>query len=126
MKDRPKQTILFVDDDPMIRRVAERMIGSMGYDSVIAENGRRALDMMEGNDAIDLVVTDHHMPEMGGQELTSNLRSTGGNTKVVMITGDQRVADQVELQEDPNTFFLCKPYSLDAFRKAIKEAIDSE
>lgn len=66
-------SVLVVDDSEMIIKMLGFMISRAGYIVLTADNGRNALELLDGRD-IDLVITDLNMPEMGGIELTREIR----------------------------------------------------
>jgi len=68
-------TILVVDDSEDIRFLLVTLLHSIGYESLEAANGARALDMLDRDPAIRLVLTDFEMPVMDGLELTRRIRA---------------------------------------------------
>jgi signal transduction histidine kinase/CheY-like chemotaxis protein len=65
--------ILVAEDNPVNRKLAERCLSKAGHTVVTAENGRLALEALE-NTAVDLILMDVQMPEMGGLEATQEIR----------------------------------------------------
>ena len=66
------ETILFVDDEAGIRRIAAQMLGDSGYRVLLAEDGAAAVDIFrERWRTIDLVVLDLRMPRMSGRDATA-------------------------------------------------------
>jgi PAS domain S-box-containing protein len=105
-------TILIVDDEEGVREVAERMLHEIGFGTLMAEDGRQALDVLKQTDReIAGVLLDVSMPRMGGQETLRRLRETHPDLPVVMMSGytEQVVADELG-ESSPNTGFLQKPF----------------
>mgnify|MGYP006303769779 CR=1 FL=1 len=66
--------VLFVDDSPTMRRIMVNSLTKIGFEDLIeAENGEDALEKLEGEESVDLILLDWNMPEMNGKELV-NLR----------------------------------------------------
>jgi signal transduction histidine kinase/DNA-binding response OmpR family regulator len=70
---RAPMRILLAEDNPVNRKLAERCLSKAGHTVVTAENGRLALEALE-NTAVDLILMDVQMPEMGGLEATQEIR----------------------------------------------------
>jgi CheY-like chemotaxis protein len=111
-------TILLVDDEEFLRRLLARVLHGAGFDVVQAENGAAALKAVVGLDgALELVVTDIHMPVMNGIEFAREFRPRYPAVPVLFITGrDAGITD------DPAFFdghLLRKPFRSEAFLAAV-------
>lgn len=83
--------VLVIDDEPRVRSAAAEMLGSLGYEVVLASNAREGLDLLEhGLDPV-VVITDHVMPGMTGAELALHLRATRPALAVLIMSGYQGV-----------------------------------
>jgi signal transduction histidine kinase/CheY-like chemotaxis protein len=105
-------TILIVDDEEGVREVAERMLQEIGFCTLAAEDGRKALDLLERAETeIAGVLLDVSMPRMGGQETLLRLRALRPDLPVVMMSGytEQVVAEQLG-ESSQSTGFLQKPF----------------
>jgi two-component system cell cycle sensor histidine kinase/response regulator CckA len=105
-------TLLLVDDDEALRRATRRGLSRHGYAVLEAANGREALRVMgEDGAAVELVVSDLQMPEMGGKELALRLAAEHAGVPVLLMSGypEDAVLDQ-GLQPGA-TFFIQKPFS---------------
>jgi PAS domain S-box-containing protein len=100
------RSILVVEDEPTVRTMAVRTLQDAGYRVHQANDGREALNLIEGSDGkVDLVVTDLGMPEMDGHELALHLRSLRPGLPVLYMSG---YADA-----GTATPFLQKPFAPD-------------
>lgn len=86
-------TILVTEDDANIRRLIKDHLVNSGYLVLEASDGEEALDVMEHHH-IDLLITDVMMPETDGLELTSDLRESGYDFPILMITALETVEDK--------------------------------
>ena len=88
--DLPRGTelILLVEDDDSVRNFARIVLHEKGYRLFEAENGKKALSLIENNGTeIDLLITDMIMPEMNGMDLADQLKKLKPDIKVLFISG---------------------------------------
>jgi two-component system cell cycle sensor histidine kinase/response regulator CckA len=79
--------ILVVDDEAAVRTFVERVLCRAGCDVMLAASGAEALVIAQRESPIDLFVLDLHMPDMNGDELARELRTTEPDIKVLYFTG---------------------------------------
>jgi signal transduction histidine kinase/CheY-like chemotaxis protein len=103
--------VLVVDDEPLVRDMAKRMLGRFGLEVLLAENGAVAVDLMKerGND-VSLVLLDMSMPVMGGAECFKRLREMT-KVPVLLASGYAVEAEAQELLATGAAGFLDKPYT---------------
>lgn len=126
--DEPRgtETILLVEDDPGVRSVASRVLGSLGYRVLEAENGATALRIMEdrGN-AIELVLTDVVMPEMSGREVAEHAKSIDPDVKILFASG---YTEDALLRRNVSTHdvrLLKKPFTPGSLARKVREVLDA-
>ena len=85
--------ILIVEDDRGTRRLVEDVLIDAGYEPIMATNGLEALDVLE-HKHIDLMILDVMMPKMDGFELLSQLRGSGYDLPVLIVTAKQALPDK--------------------------------
>jgi len=119
-------TILYVDDEFYNQRIAGFILGKKGYRVIFAGDGREALEKLKGS-AVDLVITDIHMPGMNGLELLEALRASKSfrNLPVIVITasGREKVARSA-LQKGANGI-LTQPYGSWELQNLIVRFLDA-
>ncbi|MGN6377246.1 MAG: sensor histidine kinase [Sphingomonas sp.] len=81
-------SVLYIDDDAGLRRLAERSLGRRGYDVTLAERGADGVALAAA-ERFDLVAVDHYMPGMDGLETLHRLRSLPAPPPVVYVTGSE-------------------------------------
>jgi CheY-like chemotaxis protein len=119
------ETLLLVEDEPMILRVARTALEKLGYRVLCAGDGLEALELAgRVNGRIDLLVTDIVMPKLGGHELAARLRELRPDTKVLYTSGyaENAIAYSGVLREGVN--FIQKPYSPTALARRVREVLD--
>jgi PAS domain S-box-containing protein len=117
-------TILVVDDEEAVRKVAMRMLSKMGYDCIEAGGGAEALRLYEQNAArISLVLLDLAMPEMSGKETFARLKETDPDVGVLLFSGHPKEAGIKDLLESGAAGFLQKPFLPEQLRAAVAQAL---
>jgi two-component system NtrC family sensor kinase len=104
--------VLVVEDEPAVRRAAQRILERSGYQVQVAEDGVRGLEVLQRDtDGIDLVVTDMVMPGMGGVELWRAAGRGRPGTPLFLFTSGYAEHDLTEeLGEAAGSRFLRKPW----------------
>jgi two-component system cell cycle sensor histidine kinase/response regulator CckA len=119
-----KGTILLVEDEDAVRSFASRALKSRGYTVLEADSGERALEVVEGAAAIDLILSDVVMPSMDGPTLLKELRKRGNMTKVIFISGYAEDAFQKNLEGQTDFAFLPKPFTLKQLAETVKQVME--
>ncbi|QRE75695.1 MHYT domain-containing protein [Methylobacterium aquaticum] len=83
----PAQVVLVVDDDPLVLENTAAMLEDLGHRVIEARSGREALDLMRRARTLDLVLTDHAMPEMTGLQLAARLAAERPGLRLILATG---------------------------------------
>jgi two-component system cell cycle sensor histidine kinase/response regulator CckA len=118
------ETVLVVEDEPMVRAISVESLEMLGYRVLQASNGEEALEVARAfAGAIDLVVSDVVMPLMGGPALVQRLRIERPHVKVLFVSGytDDAIVRQGVLE--PGVEFLQKPFALAALARRIREIL---
>ncbi|MEX0807410.1 MAG: cache domain-containing protein [Dongiaceae bacterium] len=120
------ETVLIVEDDPAVRRIVAGMVASLGYDTHEATDCADALQRLERNGKVDLVLTDIVMPgQIGGWELAQTVRERWPRTRVLLTSGySDRVIGEGE-QANGRTPILTKPYRKRELAHKIREVLQS-
>jgi PAS domain S-box-containing protein len=119
------ETVLLVEDEPMLRELGCMVLGELGYRVLNASNGVDALRVLDEHpdESIDLLVTDVVMPEMGGPELANQMRSRSPRTKVLFCSGYTEDAITRDGKLQRGTSFMQKPYSVATLASRVREVL---
>ena len=115
-----KETVLFADDEELIRDLGRQVLEMGGYTVLLAEDGMRAIEIFRANrESIDLVVLDLTMPQRSGMEVLRAIREIDPGARVVLSSGSPPVEPVY------GTTFLPKPYRADTLAKVVRSALDT-
>ncbi len=121
------ETVLLVEDEPLVRELAVVTLREKGYTILEAANGEEGLRVAREHDGkIDLVLTDVVMPVMGGKEMSDALRSFHPDTKVLFTSGYTKDALGNDGVLRPGIMFLQKPYLTATLARKVREVLDEE
>ena len=116
-------TILVADDDPDIRDILKDTLNSLGARVVTAANGQECLDRAE-TDAPDLILLDIEMPIKNGLEVLKELRQSGSEMSVIMITAYGTIERAVQAMKQGAYDFITKPFELDHVAVVVEKALE--
>jgi CheY-like chemotaxis protein len=122
---RGNETVLIVEDEETVRKLAMRMLKGLGYRILEAPEGGRALLLCEEfKDPIHLILADVVMPGMGGRKLVDRLKEIHPEMKVLYMSGytDNAIVHHGILEEGIN--FIHKPFTLHGLARKVREALD--
>ena len=117
------ETVLVVEDEPVVRGVIMEMLGEQGYRTLEAVDGPSGLRMLRTSERIDLLVTDVGLPGMNGRQLADQARETRPDLKILFITG---YAESVAIADgflQPGMEMITKPFDLDNLSRRIRAMV---
>ncbi len=121
------ETILVVEDDAAVRRVATRVLRAAGYTVLTANNGMAALALLASQGgAVHLVLTDMVMPKMGGLELAARLKELRPDQKVLFTSGYTDDTMRLGGRPDIAAQFIGKPYTGVELTRRVRDVLDLE
>jgi two-component system, cell cycle sensor histidine kinase and response regulator CckA len=124
---RGTETILLVEDEPMVRRLARTVLQDAGYRVLDAGEGDEALSFArEHRNSIHMLVTDVVMPRMSGPELAGRLVREHRGMKVLFMSGYTEEVITGKIVLAPGFAFLQKPFSPVALAAKVREVLDTE
>ena len=122
------ETVLLVEDEPLVRELASKMLHEQGYTVLVAANGAEAWRILQGTTeaTVALLITDVVMPQMSGDALAEQVRRVYPRIKVLFVSGyaTDAIVDHGRL--NPGMHFLSKPFTRAAFARKVREVLDAE
>jgi PAS domain S-box-containing protein len=117
------ETVLVVEDEPVVRAVILEMLAEQGYRTLEAVDGQSGLRILRERERIDLLVTDVGLPGMNGRQLADQARETRPDLKILFMTG---YAESVAIADDflqPGMEMITKPFDLDNLSQRIRAMV---
>lgn len=120
------QTILVVDDDAMNREVMEAFLSSEGYEILLANTGKLALQLVSDN-LPDLIILDVKMPDMNGYDVCTHLKQddTTRHIPIMIVTGFDSDEDRQAAQSAGADRFLSRPFSGNELIDQVKSTLNA-
>jgi CheY-like chemotaxis protein len=116
--------ILLIEDNAVNQRLTTRLLERRGHEVVVAEGGRRALELLEAQ-SFDLALMDVQMPEMDGFEATARIRErereTGAHLPIIALTAHAMKGDRERCMEAGMDGYVSKPIRAEDLFRAMEE-----
>jgi CheY-like chemotaxis protein len=119
-----RETILLVDDEPDLRSAMARALRRLGYTVLEAENGRVALELLNGQPAVSMAILDLVMPVMGGVEAFGRMRQMRPGLPILLCSGYASAADVQGLLNQGANGFLPKPFETADLAREVRQVLD--
>jgi two-component system, OmpR family, phosphate regulon sensor histidine kinase PhoR len=116
-------TVLLVDDERRFRETSRRLLQGRGFDVVLAENGRIALERLSKT-PVDLILLDLKMPVMGGEEFLDAATIRYPGIPVIIMTGHGTLDSAVACMKKGAYDFITKPFELEHLVLAMERALE--
>ena len=115
--------ILVSDDEPSMRDMLRIVLRRDGYDVLVAENGRQAIDVLKRDD-VDLLLSDIRMSDLSGVEVLRQAKALRGDIVVFMMTAFASTQTAVEAMRLGAVDYLTKPFNMDELRLKVRQQLD--
>lgn len=118
--------VLIVDDDATLRRIVRTLMTQIGYKNLIeAEDGQEALEFLQENQDIGLILCDWDMPRMDGLELLQHIRNddTLAETPFIMVTAQDNKEKIIIAAKAKVSQYIVKPFTAQALREKINKVL---
>jgi two-component system response regulator HydG len=125
MSIRKAPTILVVDDDVESRTAMLKILATVGYKTMEADNGQSGLDIIL-EDNIDVLITDLRLPVMDGVELLKRTKAADQEIEVILITGHGTVEVAVEAIKEGAYDFITKPVRKAQLLHSVERASEKQ
>lgn len=117
------ETVLVVEDEPMVRMLVVDYLNDLGYVTVEAKDAPSALAVLATDDPIHLLLTDIGLPGMNGRDLADEARRIRPAMKVIFATG-YGSADMASDSMSEGTDLVGKPFDMDELGAKVRAMID--
>ncbi|WP_137680044.1 response regulator [Aurantiacibacter suaedae] len=114
--------ILLVEDEDMVRAVAERALTRQGYEVITASDGDEGFELVRGGEQFDLVVSDVVMPVMDGPAMALAIREVAPDLPILFMSGyaEAQLRDQIDIVA---MHFIPKPFSVQQIADKVAEVL---
>jgi two-component system cell cycle sensor histidine kinase/response regulator CckA len=115
-------TILLVEDEATVRAVAERALTRHGYTVLSAENGEAAIEILQREGRVDLMISDVVMPTMDGPTTAIEARKLQPGLNILFMSGyaEEQLRQSIDIDR---VAFLAKPFSVQKLAEAARDAM---
>ena len=126
MRVRGSETVLAVDDDPVMLELVSKVLKPFGYNVIFASSGEEALDVAASlqEKKIDLLLTDVILPGIKGQELAKQLLDSYPEVSVLFMSGYMNTSIIPGGVLEPGIHLIQKPFSLEELAARIRKVLD--
>jgi PAS domain S-box-containing protein len=119
------ETVLVVDDEPVVRMLVTEVLQELGYAAIEAADGAEGLQILQSGQNIDLLVSDVGLPGgMNGRQVADAARAMRPGLKVLFITGYAENALFGDRQLEPGMHVMTKPFAMEALAARIRAVIE--
>jgi two-component system response regulator PilR (NtrC family) len=122
--DRRPPRILVVDDERSMREMLQIVLRREGYEVLLAENGRAAIDTLE-REPVDLLISDIKMPDLSGVDVLRAAKKIDKDILGIMITAFASTDTAVEAMRLGACDYLSKPFDIDLLKMKVREKIEN-
>jgi len=122
--ERRRPRILVVDDERSMRELLAIVLGREGYDVLLAENGRAAIETLE-REPIDILISDIKMPDLSGVDVLRAAKQIDQDILGIMITAFASTDTAVEAMRLGACDYLSKPFDVDLLKMKVREKIEN-
>ncbi len=120
-------TVLLVDDEETVLEVSKGLLEAMGYQVLMAKDGKEAIEVYEKSwDDIDVVLLDMVMPNVGGGEAYDRMRQINPHVKVLLSSGFSIDGEASAILDRGCNGFIQKPFNAKELSEKIKKILEKE
>src|SRR3954453_7244376 len=122
--ERRPPRILVVDDERSMRELLAIVLRREGYEVLLAENGRGAIDLLQ-REPVDILISDIKMPDVSGVEVLRAAKRIDKDILGIMITAFSSTETAVEAMRLGACDYLSKPFDIDLLKMTVREKIEN-
>jgi DNA-binding NtrC family response regulator len=122
-----KEKILIVDDDAFMREILAEILELSHFNVVAAKDGEEALETLFQTHDFELIITDIHMPKMGGLELINRIKESHLTIPIIILTGDKDISNAIEAIKYGASSFILKDENIhETITIAAQQALEKK
>ena len=115
--------VLVADDSGIMRKIIIRSLNSVGITDIVeAANGQEAIDKFKET-PVDLILTDWNMPEKSGLDVVVEIRATGSQVPIIMVTTEAQKGQVISAIQAGVNDYLTKPFEADDLRAKLDKFV---
>jgi two-component system chemotaxis response regulator CheY len=115
--------VLVADDSGIMRKIIVRSLNSVGVTDIVeAANGQEAIDKFKET-PVDLILTDWNMPEKSGLDVVVEIRATGSQVPIIMVTTEAQKGQVISAIQAGVNDYLTKPFEADDLRAKLDKFV---
>jgi len=115
--------VLVVDDSGVMRKIIIRSLNSVGVTDIVeAADGQQAIDLFK-SDTFDMILTDWNMPGKTGMDVLVEVRATGSEVPIIMVTTETQKGQVIAAIQAGVTDYLTKPFEADELRAKLDKYV---
>jgi CheY-like chemotaxis protein len=126
MSETQTRTILVVDDEPEIRKLATAMLTRSGYRVLTADSGENAVRLFRNNPGVDLLLTDVVAPGMSGPMIADQIAALRPDIKVVFMSGYDSTQVVQRYVIEKGYSLLTKPFTLEQLEAIVRDVLGGQ
>ena len=120
------ETVLVVEDEPVVRSLVVEVLRDLGYRALEAADGPSGLEVLLSRRRLDLLVTDIGLPGLNGRQLADAARERRPDLKVLFMTGYAETAAIANGFSEPGMALITKPFAMEALAVRIRDMIEAD
>ncbi len=113
--------VLVIDDEPPIRKLLRMGLGTQGYETIEAPNGKVALEMLEHDP--DLIILDLGLPDIDGLDLLRTIRSRNATVPIVVLSSRGDESGKVQALDLGADDYVTKPFGMEELLARLRAAV---
>jgi two-component system, chemotaxis family, chemotaxis protein CheY len=115
--------VLVADDSGIMRKIIIRSLNAVGVTDIVeAANGQEAIDKYKET-PVDLILTDWNMPEKSGLDVVVEIRATGSQVPIIMVTTEAQKGQVISAIQAGVNDYLTKPFEADDLRAKLDKFV---
>ncbi|MEQ1827119.1 MAG: response regulator [Pirellula sp.] len=115
--------VLVADDSGIMRKIIIRSLNAVGVTDIVeAANGQEAIDAYKATPC-DLILTDWNMPEKSGLDVVTEIRATGSQVPIIMVTTEAQKGQVIAAIQAGVNDYLTKPFEADDLRAKLDKFV---